>query len=96
MFAVPAAIACARVGDVDDARELIEAATASTQRWPGTAWTAAVAEARAHLADTEGDHEHASALLEEAETGFAEAGQPRDAARCRQAREELTVGSLPG
>jgi DNA-binding SARP family transcriptional activator/tetratricopeptide (TPR) repeat protein len=96
MFAVPAAIACARVGDVDDARELISAATASTQRWPGTAWSAAVTEARAHLADAEGNHEQAVALLEEAESGFAEAGQPRDAARCRQAREELTVESLPG
>jgi len=36
------------------------------------------------------------ALLEEAESGFSEAGQPRDADRCRQAREELTVESLPG
>jgi hypothetical protein len=96
MFAVPAAIACAKVGDVDEARELIAVATMSTRAWPGTAWTAALTEAQAHLADAEGDDDGAVALLEQAESGFAEAGQPHDAARCRRSREELAVEPLSG
>jgi tetratricopeptide (TPR) repeat protein len=85
MFAVPAAIACADVGDVDDAREFIEIGVMSTQKWPRTAWASALQEARAHLARAEGRPAEAAGLLESATSGFEEAGQPVDAARCRRA-----------
>jgi tetratricopeptide (TPR) repeat protein len=96
MFAVPAAIACARVGDLDQARHHIAVATNSTERWSGTAWTAALREAQAHLAVAEGDPEQARALLEEAVTGFESAGQPTDAGRARRTQEELVREALPG
>ena len=46
MFAVPAAIACARVGDLDAARGFIQVGDTSMQKWPRTAWAAALNEAR--------------------------------------------------
>jgi hypothetical protein len=96
MFAVPAAIACARVGDVEAARELVAVATMSTERWSGTAWTAALAEARAHLALAEGEPGQARLWMDEAVSGFELAGQPYDASRCRRTREELVAEALPG
>ena len=96
MLAVPAAIACAQVGDLDAARSFIQVGTMSTQQWPGTAWTAARGEARAHLTVAEGHREQAAALLAEAIAGFEAAGQPVDADRCRRTREELVVEPLPG
>jgi tetratricopeptide (TPR) repeat protein len=95
MFAVPAAIACATVGDLDAAREQIEVGALSTEKWPRTAWTAALNEARAHVALAEGDPEKGVGLLDEAVAGFEIAGQPIDAARCRRTREELVVVPLP-
>jgi tetratricopeptide (TPR) repeat protein len=83
MLAVPAAIACADVGDVDDARMYIADAERSADLWQGTAWQAAILEARAHLARAEADEPHAQRLLADAAAIFEEAGQPRDAARCR-------------
>jgi tetratricopeptide (TPR) repeat protein len=96
MFAVPAAIACARVGDVEAAREFVAVATMSTERWSGTAWTAALAEARAHLALAEGEPGQARLWMDEAVSGFELAGQPYDANRCRRTREELVAEALPG
>ena len=55
MLAVPAAIACAEVGDLDAARHYAQVAEGSAQRWPGTAWAAAAQEARAPIARAEGD-----------------------------------------
>ncbi|MFZ2012732.1 MAG: AAA family ATPase [Nocardioides sp.] len=83
MFAVPASIACARVGDLDSARELIRIGTASTETWPNTAWAAGLDEARAHVAFAEGSPDHAADLLTRAVHGFDAAGQPGDSARCR-------------
>jgi DNA-binding SARP family transcriptional activator/tetratricopeptide (TPR) repeat protein len=83
MLAVPAAIACAGVGDLDDARRYLAVAEKSAELWQGTAWQAAVLEARAHLARAEGDEVRAAELLAEAAAIFDDAGQPRDAARCR-------------
>ena len=91
MFAVPAAIACAQVEDLEPAREFIRIAEVSTVKWPGTAWTAALQEARGYLAVAEDDAETAVALLDEAVAGFEAAGQPRDAARCRRTREALAA-----
>ena len=96
MFAVPAAIACAQAGDVDTARELIQVGAMSTERWPGTAWAAALNEARGQLARAVGEPEQAVALLGEAIAGFELAGQPRDAARSRRTREDLAMEPLPG
>jgi tetratricopeptide (TPR) repeat protein len=86
MIAVPAAIACARVGRLDDARTFLGQAEASAALWHGTAWPAAVAEARAALALAEGDEAGADRLFAEAAALFAEAGQPLDAERCTEAR----------
>ena len=94
MLAVPAAIACAEVGDLDTARHYALVAEGSAQRWPGTAWAAAAQEARAHIARAEGDAGEAERLLSAAAAGFRAAGQPCDAARCTRAIDELQrVGS---
>jgi len=82
MLAVPAAIACADVGDIDDARQHLAVAERSSQLWEGTSWQGAILEAHAHVSQAAGDQERAAALLEEATRLFAQAGQPLDAARC--------------
>jgi tetratricopeptide (TPR) repeat protein len=83
MYLLPAAIACADAGDLDEARWRLLAGEQCAARWPGTAWQAAVLEARAHLARAEGASEEGDRLLAEAAAGFDAAGQPLDAARCR-------------
>ena len=85
MFEVPATIACAGVGDVAQARHHLSAAERSAARWSGTAWPAAVLEARAHLARAEGHDEEFRSLNEQAASLFEAAGQRRDAERCRAA-----------
>jgi hypothetical protein len=85
MLAVPAVIACADVGDVDRARHHLQVAEQSAPLWEGTSWQAALLEARAHLADAEGDTTAASGLLVDAAALFEAAGQPLDAARCQTA-----------
>jgi hypothetical protein len=86
MIAAPAAIACAEAGHVDDARAFLAQAEASAALWQGTAWPAAVAEARAALARAEGDEDEADRLLAEAVALFDVAGQPLDAERCAEQR----------
>jgi hypothetical protein len=83
MLAVPATIACARSGDLAHARRHLAIAEQSARLWEGTAWEAALTEARAHLAAAE-HHGRAVALFDEAADQFARAGQPLDTARCRQ------------
>lgn len=87
MLAVPAAEACAEVGDVAEARRYLAIAERSSDLWEGTAWQAAILETRAGLARAEGDPGRGAALLEEAAEYFEQAGQPLDAARCRAQRE---------
>jgi tetratricopeptide (TPR) repeat protein len=79
MLAVPAAIACADVGDLADARRHIAIAEKCTARWEGTAWTAAVDEARAHLAAAEWRPEEAASLFESAARLYEAAGHRRAA-----------------
>ena len=82
MLAVPAAIACADAGDLDDARHHLAIAERSAALWKGSAWHASIAEARAHLHRAEGDGETARRRLHEAAELFAAAGQPLDVDRC--------------
>ena len=96
MLAVPAAMACADVGDLDTARHYADVAERSAERWPGSAWAAAVMEARAHIARAASDPSGCASLLMHAVAGFEAAGQPGDAARCRRTLEDLHEVSLPG
>ncbi len=89
MLAVPSAIACADVGDVDAARHYAAVAERSADRWPGTAWSAAVSEVKAHIAHAESRGRESAELLREAASGFERAGQPGDAARCVRTLEDL-------
>jgi sugar phosphate isomerase/epimerase len=84
MLAVPAAIACVRSGDLVHARRHLALAERSAKLWEGTAWEAALVEARGHLAA--GEHDGCTrALFDEAADRFDRAGHPLDTARCRQA-----------
>jgi DNA-binding winged helix-turn-helix (wHTH) protein/tetratricopeptide (TPR) repeat protein len=87
MIAVPAAIACAEAGRLDDARAFLARAELSAARWQGTAWQGAVAEAKAALARVEGDDVEADRLLATAAKLFETAGQPLDAERCTEAQQ---------
>jgi tetratricopeptide (TPR) repeat protein len=82
MLAVPAAIACADFGDLDEAHRHLGIAEASAVRWEGSAWQGAVCEARAHVARAEGDEEQFAAQLLRAAQLFHAAGHRGDAARC--------------
>src|SRR4051794_13119736 len=82
MLAVPAAIACADVGDLEAAHHHLATAEASVGRWERGAWDAAVREARAHLARAEGRQEESVSELREAARMFAAVGHARDSARC--------------
>ena len=55
MLAVPSATACADVGDIDGALRHLAMAELSAGLWQGTAWQAAISEARGHLARAEGE-----------------------------------------
>ena len=57
MLAVPAATACARVGDFEDAHRFLASAERSVSHWGESSWQAAVIEARATVALAEGDAE---------------------------------------
>ena len=92
MLAVPAAVACVDCGDLDHARSYLEVAEGSAKLWDGTAWEAAVDEAKAHLAVAEGEPERALELLDGAARRFDQAGQPLDRDRCRRMAEPLLSG----
>ena len=84
MLAVPAAIACARDGDLPGARRHLAAAERSAVVWRDTAWEAALAEAQAAVAAADGDPGTARTRLQWAAGQFQRAGQPLDAERCRR------------
>ena len=82
MLAVPAAIACADVGDLGEARRHLAEGEASVARWPSGSWAAALHEVRAHLVRAEGRDDEARRLLDAATRSFMAAGHPLDARRC--------------
>jgi tetratricopeptide (TPR) repeat protein len=82
MRAVPAAIACARDGDVPAARRHLAIAERSIAVWRDTSWEAGLAEAHAAVAMAIGDVARARERLRWAAGRFQRAGQPLDAARC--------------
>lgn len=92
MLEVPAAIVCADRGELEEATRHLQAAEASAARWSGTAWQAAVLEARAHLARAQGASQEFTDLNERASRIFAEAGQRRDAERCRAEAQAVVAG----
>ncbi|WP_448809154.1 ATP-binding protein [Agromyces bauzanensis] len=92
MFAVPAMIALSRMGEPDRARHYLDIAEASSRLWDGTAWQAALDEARAHLAHDAGDAD-ALRFAQRAAREYEGAGQPLDAARCRELETELAPGA---
>ena len=94
MLAVPAAMACADVADLDAARGYLELAEKSAARWEGTAWTAAVDEARAHLAGAEARPADAAQLYARAAEQFALAGHRRAAARCAAAAQTARTAAV--
>jgi hypothetical protein len=89
MFEVPAAVACAEAGRLDDARRHLAVADLSAAMWQGTSWQAATTEAKAHLARAEGRLDDAADLLASAASLFRAAGQPLDAERCLESGAAL-------
>jgi DNA-binding SARP family transcriptional activator/tetratricopeptide (TPR) repeat protein len=89
MLAVPAAITCARTGDLPGARHYLAAAERLAGVWEGTSWEAALAEAQAAVAAASDDSGTARARLQWAAGRFQQAGQPLDAERCRRVLGEL-------
>jgi len=85
MLAVPAAIACARDGDLPGARRHLAVAERCGPAWRGTSWEAGLAEAQAAVALAGGDPGTARARLQWAAGRYQRAGQPLDAGRCRRA-----------
>lgn len=83
MLDLPSARACADVGEIAEARKYLQAAERSAARWEGTAWQAALLEARSHLAAAEDDPVGARRLMDEAAELYDISGQPLDARRCR-------------
>lgn len=82
MLAVPAATACARVGDLEDARRLLAEAERSVAHWGVSSWHAALLEAEATVALAEGDAEGHRRLSREAADAYDAVGHTQDAARC--------------
>jgi tetratricopeptide (TPR) repeat protein len=91
MLAVPSAIACADVGDLDAARRHLALAEETAARWEGSAWEAAILEAYAHVARAEGRRDEAASLSARAARLFTDAGQPLDAARCARGVPDLAA-----
>lgn len=80
MIAVPAAIACAEGGRLDEARLWLAQAEISATRWHGTAWQGAVREARAHVT-LAGGAADAGPGPASGSTAEADGGSPDDEAR---------------
>ncbi|MDQ4115938.1 MAG: SARP family transcriptional regulator, partial [Actinomycetota bacterium] len=83
-FTLPAARACARAGDQHRAQDYLAAAReVAPPASRGVAWTAAMAETEAVLAEAAGHATAATSLQRDAAQLYAAAGQTHDASRCR-------------
>ncbi len=88
-FAVPAAIAAAKAGDLDRAAQYAKAADVLAEvvmQLP--AWHAAVEEVHGHLALATRDTEQARRRFAAAARAFRSAGHPVDEARCAELEED--------
>jgi tetratricopeptide (TPR) repeat protein len=88
---VPAAIAAARAGDLDRARQHAEHGQMLAEvvmRLP--AWDAAMNEVQGHVAVAAGDRDAAAARFRAAVDGFHSVGQPLDEARCTALAANMT------
>ena len=94
MIAVPSSIACSAVGDIEAAEQHLAMAERSAAAWQGTAWPAAVAEAKAHLALAKDDRDEAAHLFDEAAELFGRAGQPLDVRRCQGGIPERRLATV--
>jgi DNA-binding SARP family transcriptional activator len=92
-FKLAAAKAFARSGRADLARRRTEDSEQLARMWPGGPWHAAIWEARGETRRAQGDEQAASVMFREAAERFAEAGRPRDAARCRAASQRVGQSS---
>ncbi len=94
-FLIPAAVALACSGELARAQRCADrAARVIAVLWGERgSWSAALAEARAAVARASGDEAGAHRLLADAAARFAVAGQPLDAARCRNAARVLVTAS---
>ena len=95
MLAIPAALACADVGDLEDARRHLTLAEHSARRWEGTAWRASVLEVKARLAEVGDDLPAARRLRRQAAELFEASGQPLDAQRCRSELPQSSGKGVP-
>ena len=83
MLSVPAVHACVRAGDLVEAQRHLADAENSLQLWEGTAWQAAILEAKARVAAAEGDREGGRRFLASAADLYDVFGEPLDSQRCR-------------
>ena len=88
VLALPAAVACANVGDLTEARGFLDAATRSVAMWGESSWQGALLEAEAAVALAEDDRSRYHQLMVDAATAYASVGHGREAARCLAAAEE--------
>jgi DNA-binding SARP family transcriptional activator/tetratricopeptide (TPR) repeat protein len=84
MLTVPATIACARVGDLPNARRLLAVAERSATVWQGTSWEGGLAEAQASVEAASGQPAAARRWMAVAADQFHRTGQPLDAERCQR------------
>lgn len=84
-YLTTAATGTADAGRLPQARSFLAEAERISGMWQAGLWAGAVWEARGHLPRAEGDDGRARAMFAEAAEVFTQAGDPRAAARCREA-----------
>jgi tetratricopeptide (TPR) repeat protein len=90
-YHVAAATVCARAGQLERGRQFLKRAEQGAGCWPGGAWPAAVAEARAELLLAEGDQRGAADALRRAAETYAAAGQLLNERRARETLERRSA-----